>query len=74
MEQLVRGGLVRSIGLSNFNRAQIHRILECCDIPPSMLQVESHPYFLNEKLIHFAKGAGIKVTAYAPLGSSYHTA
>lgn len=73
MEQLVHAGLVRSIGLSNFNKAQIHRIVKSCMILPSVLQVESHPYFLNEKLIQFVRSAGIHVIAYAPLGSSYHS-
>ena len=68
MEQLVRGGLVRSIGVANFNRRQILRILECCDIPPTMLQIESHPYCLNEDLINFARGSGMQVTAYTVLG------
>ncbi|CDS40302.1 aldo keto reductase family 1 member B4 [Echinococcus multilocularis] len=71
MEQLVRCGLVRSIGLANFNKKQILRILECCDIPPAVLQVESHPYFLNEDIINFARGSGMQVTAYAAIGSSY---
>ncbi|VDL96785.1 unnamed protein product [Schistocephalus solidus] len=71
MEQLVQMGLVRSIGLSNFNEEQIRRVLGCCSIPPAVLQVESHPYFLNSKLINFAQRIGMKVTACAPLGSSY---
>ncbi|VDN29453.1 unnamed protein product [Dibothriocephalus latus] len=71
MEQLVQMGLVRSIGLSNFNEDQIRRVLGCCSIPPAVLQVESHPYFLNNELISFAQGIGMKVTACAPLGSSY---
>ncbi|VDM15904.1 unnamed protein product [Hydatigera taeniaeformis] len=72
MEQLVRHGLVRSIGLANFNEKQILRILECCDIPPAVLQVESHPYFLNETIINFARNSGMQVAAYAALGSTYH--
>lgn len=71
MEQLVRSGLVRSIGIANFNKKQILRVLECCDIPPAVLQVESHPYFLNEKIITFARGSGMQVTAHAVLGSAY---
>ncbi|BHF61988.1 hypothetical protein SprV_0100496900 [Sparganum proliferum] len=71
MEQLVKMGLVRSIGLSNFNEEQIRRVLGCCTIPPAVLQVESHPYFLNDELIRFAQRIGMKVTACAPLGSSY---
>ncbi|KAL5113051.1 15-anhydro-D-fructose reductase [Taenia crassiceps] len=74
MEQLVRRGLVRSIGLANFNKKQILRILECCDIPPAVLQVESHPYFLNEEIINFARGSGMQVAAYAAMDSTHHEA
>ena len=34
-----------------------------------MLQVESHPFFHNARLIEHAASAGLAVTAYSPLGS-----
>ena len=39
LEQCVRDGKVRSIGLSNFNTAQIRRIIENAEIRPAVLQV-----------------------------------
>lgn len=69
MEALVSKGLVRSIGLSNFNSAQIQRVLDVATIKPAVLQIESHPYFTQIPLITFAKEKGIVVTAYSPLGS-----
>lgn len=39
MEKLVEKGLVRSIGLSNFNRRQIDDILSVASIKPTVLQV-----------------------------------
>lgn len=39
MEELVQQGLVKSIGVSNFNKAQIERVLANCTIPPAMNQV-----------------------------------
>ncbi|KAM7533638.1 hypothetical protein Aperf_G00000120807 [Anoplocephala perfoliata] len=71
MEELVKDGLVRHIGLSNFNESQIHRILDCATIKPVMLQIESNPHFPNQKLIDFARCHGILSTAFAPLGSPY---
>lgn len=41
MEECVRLGLVKSIGLSNFNHKQIDRILSNCSIKPAVLQVIS---------------------------------
>ena len=45
LEDKVREGKIRSIGLSNFNSQQIQRIIEHASIKPSVLQVELHPYF-----------------------------
>ncbi|BHF71328.1 hypothetical protein SprV_0401438400 [Sparganum proliferum] len=56
MEKLVDAGLVKSIGLCNFNEMQIERI-------------EISVNFMNEHLVEFAHSYGIQVTAYAPLGS-----
>ncbi|VDN44851.1 unnamed protein product [Dibothriocephalus latus] len=69
MEKLVDDGLVRSIGLSNFNRAQIKRILKCCRIRPQVLQVEVSLLFRNRDLVAFAKSVGMQVTSYATFGS-----
>lgn len=69
MEELFDAGLVRSIGISNFNRRQIQRIWDNCRIKPSVLQIEVSPYCNNLKLVKFAKSLGMQVTAYSPLGS-----
>ncbi len=47
MEELVDEGLVRSIGVSNFNSKQIQRVLDNCRIPPAVNQVRYHNYKEN---------------------------
>ncbi|BHF66698.1 hypothetical protein SprV_0200972000 [Sparganum proliferum] len=69
MEELVEAGLVRSIGVSNFNKAQLDRILAMCKIPPAVNQIEVSVNWLNEKLINYAHSKGIHIIAYAVLGS-----
>jgi len=70
MEALVRKGLTKAIGLSNFNSKQITRVLTEGKIKPACLQIEVHPWLNQEKIIKFANERGIKVVAYSPLGSS----
>lgn len=67
MEKLVDLGLVKSIGVSNFNSEQITRILENCRIKPVTNQVECSPTINQKMLIGFCKAHDIIVTAYSPL-------
>jgi aldehyde reductase len=69
MEELVQKGLIRSIGMSNFNSQQIDRVLKVCKIKPTVVQVECHPFLNQENLIKFCSQNGIQVTAYSPLGA-----
>ena len=46
MEELVREGLVRSIGLSNVGTTKLLDVLKYCKIKPAVLQVEMHPYLV----------------------------
>ncbi|RUP45636.1 NADP-dependent oxidoreductase domain-containing protein [Jimgerdemannia flammicorona] len=65
MEGLVRAGLVRSIGVSNFSVKQLQRLLDHCEIPPA---VEIHPYLQQHELFEFCQKNKIHLTAYCPLG------
>lgn len=71
MEENVDRGLVRHIGVSNFNTTKLAEILEMARIKPEMNQVEMHPFLPQTRLLQFCKDNGIYVTAYAPLGSAY---
>jgi alcohol dehydrogenase (NADP+) len=69
MEELVPAGLVRSIGISNFNPKQVKEVCDICKIKPAMNQVERHPYFDQKLLVQTCTDNGIPLTAYCPLGS-----
>lgn len=62
-------GRTKSIGLSNFNVAQIERILSSAVIRPANLQIEVHLYFQQNELVDYCKKNDISVVAYAPLAS-----
>lgn len=69
MEELVDKGLVRQIGVCNYNSGLLHDLISYARIKPAMLQIESHPYLTQEKLIRMAGDYGVDVTAFSPLGA-----
>ncbi|XP_003386238.2 PREDICTED: alcohol dehydrogenase [NADP(+)]-like [Amphimedon queenslandica] len=69
MEKLVDEGLVRYIGLSNFNSQQVDEIMSNCRIQPAVLQCEAHPYLNQQRLLDHISKYKIVFQAYSPLGS-----
>lgn len=50
MEKAVKEGKVKSIGLSNFEGEPFEEILKICEIKPTVIQVEAHPYYPQNEL------------------------
>jgi D-xylose reductase len=69
METLVDSGLVKTIGVCNYNTGLLHDLMAYSRIKPALLQIESHPYLTQQRLIRAAKNYGISVTAFSPLGA-----
>jgi D-xylose reductase len=70
MERLKRAGLVKHIGVCNFGTALLQDLLNWAAIPPTVLQVEMHPYLSQPKLLRFCQEREIAVTAFSPLGAA----
>ena len=68
MEKAYKNGKVRAIGLSNFNKEQIAEILSVCEIKPTVLQTELHPYHQEHELKAYLKENGIVPQSWYPLG------
>lgn len=68
MEKAYKEGKVKAIGLSNFAKEQIQEILDICEVKPTVLQTEVHPYFQELELKEFLTKEDIKIQAWYPLG------
>ncbi|MDO5674194.1 MAG: aldo/keto reductase [bacterium] len=69
LEDCVRAGLTRHIGVSNFSQAKLAALLEQASIAPAMNQIELHPYLQQQEMLEFCREKNVLLTAYAPLGS-----
>lgn len=67
LEDLVRAGKCKAIGVSNFNVQLLVDLLSYAEIKPACNQIEVHPYLIQEDLVGFCKKNGIEVTAYCPI-------
>ncbi|KAK3412604.1 NADP-dependent D-sorbitol-6-phosphate dehydrogenase [Eucalyptus grandis] len=70
MEELVSMGLVRSIGISNYDIFLTRDCLAYSKVKPAVNQIETHPYFQRDSLVKFCQKHGICVTAHTPLGGA----
>lgn len=69
MEELVRAGLVKAIGVANFTAPMLIDLMSYAKITPAVNQIELHPYLQQSALVEFCQYHNIVVTAYSPQGS-----
>ncbi|MBQ6439944.1 MAG: aldo/keto reductase [Mogibacterium sp.] len=74
MEQAVRDGKVRSIGISNYyTKEQVDEVLSYAEITPAVIQNENHLYYQNKSLQEYVKQYGIVLESWYPFGGRGHT-
>ena len=69
MEKLVKNGKCKAIGISNFSKAEVERLLKETSVVPAAHQMELHPYLQQQSFDEFHKKNGIHVTEYSPFGN-----
>lgn len=62
------GGILRSIGVANFNAQLLYDVLRYARVPPAVNQVEIHPYNAQPQLVRMCHESGVAVTAYSSFG------
>lgn len=66
----MKEGLVKNIGICNFNISLIRDLMAGATIKPSVLQVELHPYLTQKELVEYCKMNEIKMTSFSTFGGA----
>ena len=67
--ELQKGGRIKSVGVSNFNRDHLERIIGETGVTPVVNQIELHPRFQQRELRDFHAKHNIHTESWSPLGS-----
>ena len=74
MEDAVKDGRLRSIGISNYyTPEQVDEVLSFATIVPAVIQNENHLYYQNTELQEYVKPYGIVIESWYPFGGRGHT-
>ena len=68
MENIYREGLARAIGVCNFKKHHFEELAMTSQICPMVCQIESHPLFPQDDILHYCRQNNIQMMAYTPTG------
>ena len=68
MEELMKAGKIRAIGVSNFMPHHLDALLSTADVVPAVNQIEFHPGCKQPECVDYCRAHGILVEAWSPLG------
>jgi diketogulonate reductase-like aldo/keto reductase len=69
MEKCMEKGKAKAIGISNFSKGELERLLKETDVVPAVHQIELHPWLQQNSFTEWHKQKGIHVTQYSPFGN-----
>jgi len=70
LEDVVKSGKARAIGISNFSQAETERILNEGSVVPAVHFMELHPYLQQKEFVQWNQDQGINVIAQRIFGSN----
>lgn len=68
LEGIRERGLATSIGVSNFTRPYLERLLPEASVTPVVNQIELHPYYQQRETTEYSAAHDIRIEAWGPLG------
>ena len=68
LENYYEQGLIKNIGVSNFNENHLKRLEQTANIAPAVDQIEICPFLVQKDTVDYCQGQGIIVEAWGPLG------
>jgi len=68
MEDLLKTGLVKAIGVSNYSLLTLLDLLSYAKVVPAVNQIEVSPYFVRDNLYSKCVENGIHIVGYSPFG------
>ena len=69
MEEAVKAGKIRAIGVSNFRKHHLEELLKTAEIKPVVNQIMLNPSDLQSDVVKVNKELGLLSEAYSPLGT-----
>ncbi|GAB4818048.1 hypothetical protein N2152v2_005094 [Parachlorella kessleri] len=67
LEDSVREGLIRSIGVSNFGVPHLEKLSNSAEVVPAVNQIELSPFLQQQEIVEYCRQKGIVLQAYSPL-------
>lgn len=68
LENYYEQGLIKNIGVSNFNENHLKRLEKTANVAPAVDQIEICPFLVQKDTVDYCKGQEIIVEAWGPLG------
>ncbi|MBD8043485.1 aldo/keto reductase [Arthrobacter sp. Sa2BUA2] len=68
LQTLYEQGMVRAIGVCNFDTGELAELLARTDVVPAVNQIQVHPYFSQPDVRAFNLEQGILTEAWSPIG------
>ena len=69
MEEAVKAGKIRAIGVSNFRKHHLEELLKTAEIKPAVNQIMLNPSDLQSDVVKVNEELGLLSEAYSPLGT-----